>query len=178
MSLAAHLLLFLFAASAGTLTYIIHIAADHQRVDTRFLLAIVILLGFPIVSRPSMAGATIFYYGAGIGLTAAANYGFAFSITAANYGLSNALRGLANIIDDADTRQTGTQTTQTETGPGTGQAGGERLTQAERQQRLEQMRREATGTQRTTRTEGTTRPPTREEETVIPPDEITIWDDQ
>lgn len=169
MGVAAHLLMFLFAAPAGTLTYIVYIAADHERVDTRYLLAIVILLGFPIVGRPAMAGAVIFYYAAGIGLTATAVHGFTFSITAANYGLSNALRGLANIIDDADTRQTETQTgTQTETG----QTGGEQLTAAERQQLLEEMRREATGTQ------GTTRPPTREQETVIPPDEFVIWEDE
>lgn len=178
MSLAVHLLMFLFAAPAGVLTYIVHIAADHERVDTRYLLAIVILLGFPIVGRPSMAGAVIFYYAAGIGLTAAANYGFTFSITAANYGLSNALRGLANIIDNADTRQTGTQTGTQATQTGTGQAGGEQLTAAERQQLLEEMRREATGTQGTTRTEGTTRPPTREQETVIPPDEFVMWEDE
>lgn len=99
MGVAAHLFMFLFAAPAGTLTYLVHIAADHQRVDTRILLAIITLLAIPLVGRPDMAGATMLYYATGIVLTATAIHGFTFSITAANYGLINTLRALANIYD-------------------------------------------------------------------------------
>lgn len=62
MSLAAHLLMFLFAAPAGVLAYGAIGLADHPEIDMRHLCGAVLLFSFVLIGMPDLTWAVLLYF--------------------------------------------------------------------------------------------------------------------
>lgn len=69
MSAAAHILVILFAAPAGSLAYLVLTVPDSPRLGLHHLLAVVLLFVIPLVGIPEAAGTTVLAFLAACGVT-------------------------------------------------------------------------------------------------------------
>lgn len=107
MSAGMHLIVFILCTVAAFMT-IVAAAADTTAATLFHTLLIMLPL---LVALGSGLPATVllFYYIAGIMLLIALKYGYAFTMTAADYGLVTTIRGITGLYDPPDQPSTTTR---------------------------------------------------------------------